>query len=82
MLPQKDYEPHYFFLKKLNASKPFNESKDLGRNSGCTVGTKDSTMESHRPNIIISGRSPPLHCTLRTPKQKQTTNSYYTVFLD
>ena len=53
-----------------------------GRNSGCTVGTKDSTMESHRANIIISGRSPPLHCTLRTPKQKQTTNSYYTVFLD
>ena len=37
-------------------------------------------MESHRVNSIISGRSPPLHCTLLTlipmyvgtPKQKQT----------
>ena len=39
-------------------------------------------MESHRVNIIISGRSPYTYINhhVGTPKQKQT--SYYTVFLD
>ena len=44
-------------------------------------------MESHKVNSIISGRSPPLYCTLTyinhlvgTPKQKQTNYLLHIIF--
>ena len=56
-----------YLKKKLNASKPLNQSKGLSGNIGC----RDKSIERvpqwshmHRVNSIISGRSLPLHCTL------------------